>query len=429
MATNVKALVERARGSAELAAVFTRLWDPKRDDYRRLFFAHKDLLFPHIEEGTFHTNLPLLYVGVGSDAGEQVLAAVSETREAQRDLVVRTADAAHGLWSDAKTIAALLAVRFVARNPALAQLVGAAEPSFPMVAKAIAGAPLEWKVFEELLALKGDGNEVGDDTLRARVKRHGASAMAFMAKGDFVKWMSAVDVGSMMLPAYGEFRKHLEKLLSARRLTSDAYVAVLQDLYVRRLVSNVCTAFWCALCQDDVACFTSQSRLGPNQLALPCPKCRHPMMCGTFYDPDATLRDACLAPDGMLGVAVGWLLEKHKVEYSAGEYSKDQELDFRFSLASRRILVESKMHKTHKDPETTMRHLHAAVGQAVRHAEQVRSAASLDEVWIVTNYDHAVIADELASVRGKHAAKMGELAISFVDAGQFAARIVASERT
>ena len=121
MAENpLKDLVRRIRAVPELKAIFANLWG---DDgaYRRFFFAHRDLLFPRIEEGDFHATIPLLFAGtVPTEPDEQVLVTAGESHRAKLEVLGETTDKkVDEISQDAKTAACLLVLRFVARNPEL----------------------------------------------------------------------------------------------------------------------------------------------------------------------------------------------------------------------------------------------------------------------------------------------------------------------
>jgi hypothetical protein len=209
----------------------------------------------------------------------------------------------------------------------------------------------------------------------------------------------------------------LADLLDSRHLKADEHQRILQGLYLQRMITNVGTTFWCTRCQDDVTMVTSRSRIAPDQLALPCPKCTMKMHVATLYEPNALIHEACFSTDGMLGVAIGWLLSTRAIPFQSGSYSHDQELDFRFEVAGRRILLEVKMHKTDKDDEAIQRHLSADVSQAARHAEEIKkSGGRLDEVWIVTNHQHDDIERQLSGVRSRNRDKMATHRIEFIEA-------------
>jgi hypothetical protein len=143
-------LVRRVRAVPEFKALFTNLWGDD-DVLRRFFFAHRDLLFPRIEEQDFHVTIPLLFFGTEpSEPEEQVLITAGESRKAQLDLLGETTGRkVEEISHDAKIAACLLVLRFVARNPALKSLLDQGEPSWAAIAMAIAATPPVLDIFEE----------------------------------------------------------------------------------------------------------------------------------------------------------------------------------------------------------------------------------------------------------------------------------------
>lgn len=409
-------LVRRIRAVPELKAIFTNLWG-EDDVYRRFFFAHRDLLFPRIEEEDFHATIPLLFAGTDpSEPEEQVLVTAGESRRAQLEVLGETTEKKVDEFSqDAKTAACLLLLRFVARNPELKALLDQGEPSWAAVAKAFAKTPPVLDIFEEFKP--GPASPGADKVFYEKSRRYATWVKDVVRKGEVVKYASAIDLSNNLIPFYGPCRSHLADLLDARDLAADEHRRILQSLYLQRMITNVGTTFWCARCQDDVTMITSRSRIAPDQLVLPCPKCTKPMHVATLYEPNPLIHEACFSTDGMLGISIGWLLSTRAIAFHSGTYARDQELDFRFELGGRRILLEAKMHKTDKDDEAVQRHLSGDVSQAARHAEEIKKGGDrLDEVWIVTNYHHDKVERELRGVHSRNHAKISTHGIEFVQA-------------
>lgn len=413
----LKDLVHRIHGVAETRALFTKLWS-EDDVFRRFFLAHRDLLYSSIDEGDLHLRLPLLFAGSEpTEAHEQILVTAGESRLAQMNVLTESVDKQlQEVAHDAKIAACLLALRFFSRNPELAALVSAGEPSWSSVAKLIAAQPPSLDIFNEFVL--DDHIPAGaDPVLFEKAQRYVAFAKAVLQRGEVVKHAAAIDLASNLIPLYGHCRSQLDRLLDVRDLDEDDHDQVLQDLYLRRLITNIGTTFWCAQCQDETCIFSTRSRLGPDQLRMSCPKCKKQMHVATLYEPAPLVHEAISSQDGMLGVAVGWLLHSRGIAFASGTYARDQELDFRFTVGGRPVLLESKMHRTDKDSETVARTLAADIKQAATHAEQIKNDGQrLDEVWIVTNYDHRSIEAELQQAKARCRGKLDEHNVEFVEA-------------
>lgn len=417
-------LVARVQSSPELALVFQRLWEPSHADYRRLFFAHRELIFPHLTEGTQRLTLPCLFAGSDSTPEqERALETCGESRDARREAFMRGTDSkAEALGRDLTTALCLLALRFVERNPSMRALLDEGVPTFARVAKAIAAQAPNFELLEEFDD-KATEDRVLDGVLRSKVAQYSSAAKDFFGRGGFVDFASSFDLSLQMLPLLSPCRHQLDELLEAREIDFEEYETVLTDLYRARLISNVGTIWWCVRCQDDMAVLTSQSRVSPSQLGLKCPKCQRPMVVGALYKLDETLRDALFSHDGILGVAIACLLTKRGVAFEPGTYAGDQELDFRFKHEERTVLLECKMHKTNRDPEATVQHLVTDINQAARHAIEARKSGPVDATWIVTNYELASIGDELRAAVQKCREKVDAYSIEVVDAGDLPGRL------
>lgn len=162
----------------------------------------------------------------------------------------------------------------------------------------------------------------------------------------------------------------------------------------------------------------------PTQLAMKCPKCRRMMAVGTLYQIDQTLRDVLFDRDGLIGVAVAWLLAKHGIRPEANTYVGDQEMDFRFRIGDRDVLLECKMHKTNRDADATTQHLVTDINQAAKHAAEIRKAGQkVDASWIITNYDLGDVEEEMRAALQKCAEKVAAYSIELFDANAFARRL------
>lgn len=125
----------------------------------------------------------------------------------------------------------------------------------------------------------------------------------------------------------------------------------------------------------------------------------------------------------MLGVAVGWLLEKNRIEYQAGGYAGDQELDYRFELREKRILIECKMFKTHKDDEAIEQHLIGAIKQAIRHVDEIVKTERIDATWILTNHELDAIEGPLSRALARYEKEMKARSIELMDVADLSGAI------
>jgi len=329
---------------------------------------------------------------------------------------------------DMKLALCLLVLRFVYRNPQLRQLLDAGEPSWAAVGRVLGDMTLNSNIFEEFNDLDArSSSEPGvpaDQALLSVVQRYADEFRRFASDGQVLQFLKGLDFSTALVPFFGICRRSFAGLLAGRRLELADYEFVLRDLYLKRLIANLGTTFWCRHCHDDPFLMSTQSRLGPDQVAVNCPKCQRQTMVATLYEVHPLVRAACLSTDGLLGIAVGWLLRSKHIEFVSNTYARDQETDYRFTVGARRVLLECKQHKTHKDLETTRRHLSDDVSKAVKHAQAIRESNEVvTDVWIVTNYERALVHAEFAHVEADRRAEMAAYNVKFIEPAELPRRL------
>ena len=383
-------------------AFFSKLWE--MEAYQKVFFAHRRTLFPSIDsEGSFHAPLPMLYAGsLPAPRSIHVLEAFKEVNEVTRDGLLRGLEhKLDNLATDVKVLAIFLILRFITKNPDLRSLLESCTPSWPEVAKVVASTNIDLDIFGEFsrddsldnATSASDGTTVlpqRDHVLGGKIAFYTDELRGFLGSGNASKLLDFADRNSLHDVYQKLCREHCVKLLQRRNIDPKEYTIVLADLYLKKLIDNTSTLFWCKSCHDDPCVITSRARLSPQQSRLKCPKCDKKMLWATVYNTHQVIRDSCFAKDGCLGIATRWLLQKRQIKFQEGSYTnRDFELDFRFTIGERRILLECKMHKTYKDTETIERNVSGAVKQAARHAEAIlqENSDALTDVWVLTNFD------------------------------------------
>ena len=430
-------------------AFFSKLWES--NTYQKVFFSHRRTLFPSIDAGKiFYAPLAVLFAGTTPDPeSTHVLNVATEVREHSRENLARSlANRISEFGDDMKTAACLLILRFVTKNPQLRALLESDAVAWPGVAKSLADSALDLKIFDEFATESGDSTAPDetpepaaagtvvlpkDSVLMGKIGRYADELRRFFSSGDALNATQFIDQASLFDVFYTLCREHYIALLDARRLSRDEYLKVLKDLYLKKLIANKNSVFWCPYCHDDLCVLRTSSRLSPHQACLPCPKCQKEMMWATLYDVHPIIRESCLSKDGCLGEAARWLFQKHSIPYEQGTYtSSDFELDFQFSLGDRRILLECKMYKTNKDAETIESNISKAVAQAAKHAKAAMAAAQADstagtdnpatltDVWVLTNLDRSRHSAEIQRVEISRRAEFRRHNIEILDPPTFA---------
>jgi hypothetical protein len=116
-----------------------------------------------------------------------------------------------------------------------------------------------------------------------------------------------------------------------------------------------------------------------------------------LYALDETIQRAISDKDGILGQAIAWLLQEKNIKYKAGSFARDHELDFLFERGRERILIECKMHKIKRDPDSTENNLKRDISQMRRALESLPQDARASKAILVTNYDRRTIKTALTN--------------------------------
>lgn len=423
------ALLEQISVHAGAQQFFKQFWQDK--DSARLFLAHRDLLFGVTEEDGFRFEFPLLFFDNLPDVldterpseGEQIAADESALRMEKAEIFSDSIGSA--LWEfigDAKVGLVLAVLRYLKDHPEKQRLLEA--PSFADVKQAEAQRPFELKVFEELnhigKLLRGKSeNLAGDRVLMSSMAKYADKMRAYIT-GGFQEAFKMLDLGTFTVQFQLIGARTWRKLAKIQGFSRESYKRILNLLYTSRLISNVNTSFWCPRCEDDKFLFQTNSRLSPRHLKTFCPKCRKTTQAATCYAIDSPLMDALTWKDGILPVAIGWLLRENKVAFDAGAYSADNETDILCKNDRGNILVECKMFKTGKDSDSVVNNLKKALQQTQKHAESLKhEGKTLLGALTVVNYELEAHQDEVRRATSAFEEAMQAHSISLVAATGF----------
>ncbi len=430
-------LLAAIRGTAPARIFFRKLW--RSPDMQRLFFAHRGLLFPFIDEDGIQVSLPFLFFDTlpnDDDEREQVEQLVHTPLELNAEkrnaLMDRIRPGTEGLAREAQAIAVLLVVRFVRSNPALVQVIQQPEsPLYADLSRMVSNHPPTaagvFDDFSDIERLWNDGVTVGaDPALIGLFKRAVEYVRRSMRVGAIEVGDGSVEMTdvvtewlgtpSKFIPAYLLGHYHLNLLLGAQGLGRTQYQKLLEVLYLQRAVANMFTAFICGQCYDDPLVLTTTSRLSPAQQKLPCPKCGQQTFAVGMYRVDPVLKRAIFSKDGILAVAAVWLLTEKGASVKTGAFVGDHEMDCQFEIADKPFLLEVKMHKTGKDDEAVGANLVKAARQACKTGDKiVTSGGKLDHVVVLTNYDRKRYASEIKRACSRHKRSASSYKLTITD--------------
>ena len=435
-------LLDVIRETPNMRSFFKSLWRSR--EMQRLFFAHRAQLFPSHDDGRLQFSAPFLFFDTLPDDDDEreiveglVHAPLEVTAEKRDAMSARFQPDGDRLMREAQTVLSLLAVRFFQANPALANIIQRTDrPLYMDVAKAISKHPTSIaNVFDDLEDIKriweADSPIGKDPALIGLIKsgvdyvrRSMRAGSLEVADGqveliDFAA--NFVDMSSNMIPLYLAGHQHIDALLAAQGLSHPEYQKCLTQLYLKRVIENVFTAFICGSCHDDPVTLTSTSRLSPDQHNIGCPKCSKPTFAAGMYRIHHLLQRAIASKDGLLAVAAEWLLSESGASVKTGAYMGNRETDILFEVGKKSFLLECKMYKTGKDSEAVAMNLDKAVNQACKTANDiVASGGKLDTVVILTNYQGDTHASELASALRKRRKSTAKYNVVAVDPMAFA---------
>jgi hypothetical protein len=235
-------------------------------------------------------------------------------------------------------------IRFVRDNLEVKELVNLDEFSFIKM-KQILGdySRLNLKILEELPLDETKTETIKDPFLKSNLNKFIKTIKQGLKKISGELFISIVpDVFPDLLTYIhiGGYH-HLYNLLQVSNLQRHKYEELLTELHSLKLISNLHSIFWCVNCIDNPIILRTRSELSPRHLKMSCPRCGKLMMMSTAYYLDSILEESILSKNGLLGVAVAWLLEKNQLECSAEVYN-EYEYDF---IVNNKILIECKMHR------------------------------------------------------------------------------------
>src|SRR5213594_4378937 len=106
-----------------------------------------------------------------------------------------------------------------------------------------------------------------------------------------------ISIPQLRMIAAAPYRK-LRELLEVQEVSWDEYAAALADWYTLGSITNQNgTMFWCTNCRDDRVSCNLDARLAPDNLSLPCPRCKGSMHFVTAYFVAPWLREVLFSKD------------------------------------------------------------------------------------------------------------------------------------
>ncbi|MEE9283684.1 MAG: hypothetical protein V3U49_06385 [Nitrososphaerales archaeon] len=347
-------ILEDIDETPELVLFFKRLFS--KEAYLRLFFVHRDIIFP--TSGT--VRFPILFWNNIGDEAESALRPISSTvelddikREKASDLIGKIIAT---VGDEIKDLIAYGVIKFVRNNEDIRKLVDSGEFSFKLMKETLRDySSLNLRVFDGSALQASNTNVDYDPQLDEKFKKL-TGAITKGLKGvseEFVEFLSNLAADPTTFYHIGGYSQ-LSKLLQVSGLDKNEYGELLTELHADAIVSTFQTIFWCNKCLDNRIVIKTKSELNPSHLSIPCPRCSRTMMTSALYSLDTVVKDAILSKNGLLGVALARLLMENHFDYEA-EIFNHQEYDFIAKTSEGTILIECKMHRNDNVNERNVR--------------------------------------------------------------------------
>jgi hypothetical protein len=376
VAVDLKKLLDEIGKSNELTLFFKNLWK-ENSTQAKLFFLHREQLFPY-EEKVF---IPYIFWSNIQEEmeGRSILDIVTELGEIKMQQSWDTLGF-EKLLNGIKDLIAYFALKVIRENDGIKELVLDKELSF-----------------RKMKVVLGDYKKINFDVLKQE-EIESIPELNSIVKASFMRFVKTFDPAKLIetLSSTSEIAStlplmaipHLNRLLETIDFDLDEYADLINELYVLKLITNFQTLFWCEHCLDTPQILLTTSRIDPNHMQMKCLKCRQPMLACSIYNINGLLQNCVLFKDGLLAVALGWLLDQRKIKWA---FSIHNEYENDFVCETRneeKILFECKMHLIPKDERSLRGQLQQDLVMLLAHIRALsKENTRPKKVYLVYNYD------------------------------------------
>ncbi len=343
-------ILERLKKSPELTLFFKKLWE--NELMARLFFAHKEILFFQIEEGQIKIMMPYLAVDnltsnsseIIDPTGLRLLVSTSELKEIDQQKLMDTyTGVVEGAMNDVKDVLMYFLIKFVRKNKDIQKVIRSKEFSFKKMKEILNDYKgINVDAFDELKYLDekylGDiqdedlSNETDSNEIKRMIKKYTLGFTNVIKSSKVFELLKQMDFTNIFAPYYLYGYDHTRNLLSVQQIQAKEYRDILYELYTLKLINNLGTVFWCMHCQDGPFVCTTTSRISPTHLKMMCPKCDKPVAIGTVHNINPTIEESILHQDGLVSVALAWLLKERDIKFEPSVCSSEYENVFSAKL-------------------------------------------------------------------------------------------------
>lgn len=393
-------ILEQIDRSPELTLFFTRLTEPD-PTFAKLFLLHQDELFPKLPY-LFWNNLPSDAKSMDKRGIVETLVQLEEIKSehAMRRLSALFSLAEGGMSEETKDLFMYVAIKIARQNEGLRRLITAGDFSFRLMKEALGDyRNLNLNLPEKL-------PELDEHILRKKGMQVAAPIIENIQTdgiAGILEKLACFPPDILMSLHAREAGQHLTEVLETSGIEKDDYMETITELFSLGLILNVHTIFWCENCQDRPQLLKTTSQLSPHHLKISCPRCKKLMSVGSIFRVHELLRQCIVSKDGLLTVALAWLLKKNNVKYDAS-IREEYEYDFVCRAPVGDFLIECKMHRRPSNDRSFHGTLEEDLKQTSEHFKTLKKTnQNLKEGHLLYNYDledHRAEIEKLSSKYG-----------------------------
>jgi len=375
--------------SPQLTLFFTRLTEPD-STFAKLFLLHQDELFlgdrPTKLPYFFWNNLPTGKVTPKKYGTVETFVQIEKIKSEQALKIIPgfLKFTKEGMSEEIKDLWMYIAITLARQNESIKNLITNETFSFRTMKEAL-------RDYRDLnLDFPKKLPKSDEKILKQRAMRLAAPIIEDMRTGKLVGFLEKLPylVPDVLMDFHvTEADQHLMKMLKVAGIEKNVYKEVLNELYSLGLIWNVHTIFWCENCRDQLQLLKTTSQFSPQLLKIPCPRCKKPMYVSSLFRVHDLLRRCIVSKDGLLTVALSWLLKKNDIECEFSAHN-EYEYDFICKTSIGEILIECKMRRRPTSERSVRGALEKDVKQTAEHLMTLqKKSATLSKGYVVYNYD------------------------------------------
>lgn len=366
-------LLKEVHRDTYLMMLLEDIWK-KDSKLAKIFFAHKNQLFPSFVEEPFDFKLKYLFWSnfiSSASNGPSVMATEIEATKAIRTAWMKKADTPFiESINDIRDITIYYLIRLIRVSPELKKLIDSSDFSFKEMVQVLKDYSRLKQDLDSLLIDFENIDSIEDEVIRNKLKR--ITEMKWLARTlDNFTEASRTTNTLMTLPLWGY--EISEKLISSQDMQPEEYTGAIDQAYMFKLFDWCQSLFWCEHCRDTRQVFFSTSNLDPYHVKMSCLKCGELMFASIAYRLKPILLRMIEFRDGMLGIAVGYRFNSESIKYEYSVKGKFEN-DFICDINGENVLVESKMHMTDSGDRGIENNLKKDLKQLLEHAKALKES-------------------------------------------------------